>query len=86
MNIIDYFFYSFFNDDESNMNNESICLTYLLFGDVSVGFDGGGAILIEPGGGGKAPVAFVRVLLDDSAPSFFCNYQHIYQMHNNNEQ
>lgn len=69
-------FFLVFHDDRSHMINESICVSYLLFGDVSAGFDGGGAILIEPGGGGNAPVAFVRVLLDDSAPSFFCNYQH----------
>lgn len=42
-----------------------------LFDDGSVGFDGGGANLIPPGGGGKAPVAPVRVRLVDSLPSFF---------------
>lgn len=42
-----------------------------MFDDDSVGFDGGGANLIPPGGAGKAPVAPVRVRLDDSLPSFF---------------
>lgn len=45
--------------------------SHLLFDDGSVGFDGGGANLMPPGGGGNAPVAPVRVRRDDSLPSFF---------------
>lgn len=60
---------------------------HLLFDDGSVGFDGGGANLMPPGGGGNAPVAPVRVRRDDSLPSFFYNLKaqinHIYFMNRN---